>query len=571
MTELSYGEIVAKTLAMYGVDHFFFVPGDPNELFSGLEEAKIKLVLTRSEKAAAYMADAYARISYRPGVCFAQQGPGATNLAAGIAEPHFASSPVIAITTGYPAHILEKNVYQGVDQLQPFQAVTKWNVLLTSLESAPGLLRQAFCEATTGNPGPVHVDVPMDVASSRAKVQLFADKTFGKYPALRNRPDPAKIKQAAKLLANSERPVIVAGNGGMVSRAWNEVLELARLLSIPVATSLSCKGIIPENHLLSIGVVGAYGRKSANRVVDEADLVFFIGCKTGSMTTDMWTVPRQGTKVIHLDIEATELGRNYATEVGLLGDAELGLQDLIGVLRSMGSKSKGKRIEQIQRIVKEWRRMRNVEMSSEEVPIKPPRVIKEIRANLRPEDILVADTGYMAAWTGVYYDCLAAGRTYIRSAGSLGWAFPAAMGAWLAAPERRVICVTGDGGMGYHLTELETALRCKIPTVTVVLNNQSLAIEYHILKYFYDGRAYASCDLYDVDYGAVASAYGAYGVRVEKPGDIGDALKSAFESGKASVVDVLIDKESIAPMSYYEKKWIEMGRPPALQKLERQI
>jgi len=571
LSELNYGEIVAQTLAMYDVKHFFFGGGDPHELFVGLEDANINMILCRSEKAAAYMADAYARISYKPGVCYAQPGPGATNLAAGLAEPYFASSPVIAITTGWPPHILVRQRYQGIDQLQPFQAVTKWNMLLTSLESTPNMLRQAFRESTTGNPGPVHLDVPMDIAKSRAEVKLSADKTFAKYPALRNAPDQEKTQQAAILLANSDNPVIIAGHGAMLSQAWNEVLELATVLSIPVATTLSAKGIIPEDHPFSIGVVGSYGRKSANKIVNDSDLVFFVGCRTGSMATDSWTVPKSGTKVIHLDVDARELGRNYATEVALLGDAKLGLQNLIGFLKNIAKKSRGSRIEQIQKIVKEWKRIRDSEMSSDEVPIKPPRVIKEIRNFLGSEDILVADTGYMAAWTGAFYDTHKAGRTYIRAAGSLGWAFPASMGAWLAAPQRKVVCVTGDGGIGYHLTELETALRCKIPTITVILNNRSLAFEYHILKYFYGGKAYASSDFYDVDYGKVATAYGGYGIRVEKPGEIAAALKEASESGKPAVLDVLIDKEAIAPISYYEKEWERMGSPPALQKLQRQL
>jgi acetolactate synthase I/II/III large subunit len=570
-TELNYGEIVAKTLAMYDVKHIFFVSGDVHELFVGLEDAGVRMILTRSEKAAAYMADGYARISFRPSVCYAQQGPAAANLAAGLVEPYFASSPVIAITTGYPAHLLAKNVYQAVDQMQLFQAMTKWNMLLTSLKAVPTMLRQAFCEATTGNPGPVHIEAPMDIAKSKSEVQLFVDKTFSKYPAVRCVPDHTGIQEAAKLLASSERPVIVAGHGTMMSQAWNELQELATLLSIPVSTTLSGKGVIPEDHPLSIGVVGDYGRKSANEIVSESDLVFFVGCRTGGMATNSWTVPKPGTKVIHLDIKADELGRNYPAEVVLMGDAKLGLQELIAVLGRISNRSKGTRIEQIQTIVREWKRIRDSEMSSDYVPIKPPRVIKEIRNQLRPEDIVVADTGYMGAWTGAYYDILTSGRTYIRSAGSLGWAFPAAMGAWLAASGRRVVCVTGDGGIGYHLTELETALRCNIPIVTVILNNRSLAVEYHIYKYFYGGKAYASCDFYDVDYGKVASAYGGYGIRVERPGDIGDALKNAFESGKPSIVDVLVDKESMGPISYYEDRWKEMGSPPALRKLERRI
>jgi acetolactate synthase-1/2/3 large subunit len=550
---LNYAEIIAKTLAMYEIEHFFFVPGDPSDLFVALEDANIRLILARSEKAAAYMADGYARVSYRPSVCYGQQGPGATNLAAGLAEPYFASSPTIAITHGHPPHMLAKNIYQGVDQLQVFRAVTKWNMPLTNLYHAPMMLRLAFSEATTGNPGPVHLFVPMDIAESAAEVQPFADKIFCRYPAIRSRPDYTKVVQAAAILVNSERPIMVAGNGAMISQAWNEVLEIATLMSMPVATTLSSKGIIPENHPLSIGVVGAYGSKLANRLLEDTDLVLYVGCATGDIATDGWTLPRLGTKVIQIDIEPSELGRNYVTEVPLFGDAKLGLQDLITALKELQAGMKGTRTNQIQQFAKEWMDIRNAEMSSDAVPIRPPRVIKEIRSSTKPDDILVADTGFMAGWTGVYYNTQVVGRTYLRSTGSLGWAFPAALGASLAVPGRRVVCVTGDGGIGYHLPDLETALRCEIPTVTVILNNQTLGFVYNTLKNFYGGRAYAACDYYDVNYADVALAYGAFGVRVERPAEIKDAIKEAFESGKPSIVEVMTDKNSIGPASYFEK------------------
>jgi len=368
------------------------------------------------------------------------------------------------------------------------------------------------------------------------------------------------VKKTAEILAKAERPVIVAGGGVILSRAWNDVIQLAESLFIPVATTLSGKGTIPDEHPLSLGTVGRYSCSITNKIVDEADVVFFIGSRAGGMATDNWTVPGQDSTILQLDIKPETIGRNYRVASRMVCDARKGVQDLITVLSEMGLKSeRWKYLNHVKTLKKEWMDQASSVMSSDAVPIKPHRVIKEIRQVLGEKDILVADTGQMGAWTGVLYPIIAPGRTYIRAAGTLGWSFPAAIGAKFAAGDRKVLDVTGDGGVAYHISELETALRCDKPFVAVVFNNITLGMLHYGFKWRGEGKALKSSDFIDIDYGRVAEAFNCYGQRIERPGELKEAIESAFASGKPAVIDVMIDRYELAPTSSYRK--LPQGRP----------
>jgi acetolactate synthase-1/2/3 large subunit len=552
---------IAKTMAAHGVEHFFHVSGGMISLFVEMEDAGIDLVLARSEKAAAYMADGYSRISYKPGVCYGQAGPGAINLAAGISEAYWTCTPVIALTGSTSLSDLYKFQYQELDEMPFFEPTTKWNAQIYQADRAGEITRDALNIATSGNPGPVHINLHYNAANEMGEAPEPRREEYARsYPNGRTHPNMDDLKKVADILASANRPLIIAGGGVIISRAWDEVVKLAEYMFIPVATTLSGKGTIPDDHPLSIGVAGRYSSSFANKIVEDTDVVFYIGSRAGGMATDNWTVPGQEATIIQLDIEPESIGRNYYPAARLICDAKTGVQDLLKVLKEMMKKPrKRKYLDTISKLKKEWRSEVASVMDSDAVPIKPHRIIKEIRQILGDQDIVVADTGQMGAWTGVLYPIVAPGRTYIRAAGTLGWSLPAAIGAKFAAGDNKVLDVTGDGGVAYHISELETALRLDKPFVAVVFNNVTLGMLHYGFKWRGGGKALKSSDFIDVDYGKIAEAFNCYGQRVERPGEIGEAIQNAFDSGKPAVVDVMIDRYELAPTSYY--RTLPQGRP----------
>jgi acetolactate synthase-1/2/3 large subunit len=544
-------------LSLYGVRFFFFMSGGPTSIFSEMSERapKIRQVLTHGEESAAYMADGYSRASYRPGLCFGQVGPGAANLAAGIAEPFLASSPVIAVTGMRPADALNRNAYQELEQMRCFDPVTKWNVAIGNPSRIADLVRTAFRVATSGRPRPVHLSIPADVAAAEVDFpDPVAATEFSEFPPIRILPDPRKVAEALTLLAMSERPVLVAGGGAIASKAWGAVQKFAEKLAIPVATTLSGKGSIAEDHPLSIGVPGRYGRKSASEILMQSDVVLYIGCKVGSISSSSWTILAKGAKIIQVDIDAAQLGWNYPVTLGIVADARLALEAMIRAARTKntGVEKRKRWVAAVKVAVSEWRKEATRLSASEAVPVSVHRVIGDLRAVLR-DGALVSDTGYAAAWSGVLFDVLKPGRSFYRSAGSLGWAFPASIGVKLALPDKQVVCFTGDGGFGYHLTELETASRIGAAVVTVVVNNSTLAFERHDFQYFLGGKGYEASDYAPTNFAKIAQAFGCHGVRVERPGEIRDALSESLRAGKPAVVDIVTNPDEIAPVTDYEK------------------
>ena len=543
MAKITGNRFIAETLAGYGVNHVFFMPAGTYNILAAMEGLNIKRILVHSEKAAVYMADGYARASGRPGVCMSQAAPGANNLAAGLGDPYCGVSPVIAITSARPSRERYRHAYQELDQMPFFDPVTKYNVMVDRVDRIPDLLRQAFRAATTGSPRPVHLDIHTEAANQEADLEVVIEEPFKRFPAFRPEPEAEKVRQAAQALLQAERPVIVAGGGVISSGAWNEVVELAEKLSIPVATSLNGKGTIPGNHPLSLGICGLYSRRCANQIVCSADLVLFIGSLAGGQITNNWTVPPVGTRVVQIDIEPAELGRNYPNSVALMGDAKVTVQHLI---EAVGA---GERKEQWARkaheAVEEWRAEVAPQRNSDAVPIRPERLCKEIEEFLPDDALLMSDTGHSGIWTGTMIDLKHSGRSYLRAAGSLGWALPAAMGVKCALPDRPIICFSGDGGFWYHLSELETAVRYGINTVTIVNNNSSMSQETQGINRAFGGDlppdAYNLMTFNSVNLAKVAESMGCFGVRVEEPCEIRPALEQALASGRPALVDVVTD------------------------------
>jgi acetolactate synthase-1/2/3 large subunit len=547
------GRFIAEFLNAQGVTAFFFVPTMLSRALAEMDDMPIKRVLTHGEKAAAYMADGYARASGRPGIC-AAQAVGAANLAAGLRDAYMGHSPVIALTGGRWGHQKHKINYQEMDDFPIFSQVTKANFQIDTVSRIPDLLRQAFREATSGTPAPVNLlfaGKEGDIEHDEADLKLIAEDAFTRVPAYRPAPEAARVAEAARLLQKAERPVIVVGGGARLSGAGAEVLKLAETLSIPVATSLNGMSLVPDNHPLYIGVPGTYSRFCTNKILVRADLVLYIGSQTAGQVTHFWKIPPAGTPVIQIGIDAADLGRNYPNAVSVLGDAKVTLQALNEALAGNMEKRTAKWLEETGALVKAWRAEVQPLRDSETVPMRPERLMKELGAWLPKDAIVVCDTGHAGMWSAQQL-WVNTPWDFLRAAGSLGWAFPASLGAKVAMPKKPVVCFTGDGGFWYHLQELETAVRCNIPTVTVVNNNNALNQETMIFRHAYGGKqSPKEGEMWhfspSVNFSAVAETMGALGIRVTKPAEIRSALDRAISSGRPAVVEVMSDIEALAP------------------------
>lgn len=560
--QVTAGDCLADMLEAYGVTHIFYVPAIATRTTVAMEErTNITRVVTHGEKAAAYMADGYARMTGRPGVCLAQ-GVGGANLAAGLRDAWLAGVPLIAITGGPYEHSRGRQFYQQSDDQRMFLPVTKFSELVTNATRLPDLLRQAFRVSTTGRPGPVHLELKGqlgEVDEEVAELSPRAERRFAAIPPFRPCPEPEVVREAAALLAAAERPVIVAGGGVRASGGAPELLALAEGLGAAVVTSMDGKDTVTSGHPLNCGVVGLYSRKSANRVILEADVVLFAGSAMGGQATFHWQLPAEGTRVIQLDIDPEQLGRHYTDVVPLLGDAKVTLGQLNDALGEMQRTSRTDEWrERIAEIQTEWTDEYQRQLESDVVPLRPERLCAELSRVLPSDAVVVADTGHAGMWTAQMLDLREEGQGYLRAAGSLGWAFPAGIGAKMAAPDRPVVVFTGDGGFWYHIAELETAVRWQTGVVVVVNNNNSLNQEIGPLKSVYGevltGRHGDLWKFTHVDFGELAETMGAKGRRVTQPEELHGALSDALEEADALRVPVIVDVQTeitaTAPLAY---------------------
>jgi len=558
MAQMTGAHYLATALERYGVTNVFVVPTIASETLVAMERhTAIRRIVPHSEKGAAYMADGYARASGRLGVCGAQT-VGRANLAAGLQDAYLACSPVLALTGGpLPHSPRSRRMYQEIDAFPMFDSVTKSSVHLESVHHLPQVFRQAVRDATTGKPRPVHIELEGHAGESiehpTADLDDHLDLRFAATPPFRPAPEAGAVEEALRLIDAAERPVFVAGGGVRTSGAGAELVALAERLSIPVATSLNGKEIIPGDHPLSLGVVGSYCRKSANACVWEADLVVFVGSQTSGQVTFNWQVPPPTTPVVHIDIDPAELGRHYARTTPVLGDAKVVLQSM---LDATGTRPKDRSAwaERVAQLRAEYFDEFRAQMESDAEPMRPERLCRELSNLLPPDSLLLADTGHAGMWTGGMVDLRHPTQSYLRAAGSLGWGVPAAIGAKCASPDRPVVLFTGDGGFWYHATELETASRWKIPVILVVNNNHSLNQEINPFTPAYGGRLHGRhhelWHFLDVDLAAVAQAMGATGIRVTRPADLEKALSVALETDGPVVIDVVTDIDALAPVGY---------------------
>jgi acetolactate synthase-1/2/3 large subunit len=542
---------LARAVAGTGTTHVFFVESVMRRTLLEFDELGVTRVLAHSEKAAAYMADGYARVAGLPGVCMAQS-VGAANLASGLQDAWLGRIPVVALTGRKEPSFQHRNSYQEIPHAPLFAAVTKFSAPVDSTAELPRLLRHAWRAALADPPRPTHLDfcgLQGDVIElGQTSEPVLVDPEARRIPAHRPVADAHDIERAAAALKSAGRVVIVAGDSASSSQAGPELLALAEALAAPIATSLGARGIVSTRHPLHVGVPGSYSAPPANRIVHSADLVLYVGCDTGDQVTLNWTIPPLATKIVQIDADPLEIGRSYPNTIGVVGDPKATLARLA---EAVGRPARDRGFaEEAARIVADWRATMKLLAEDDRAPIRVERLCAEVTKALPADGILVADTGYSGIWTGTMIDFNGAGQTYLRAAGSLGWSFPAALGAQCAAPDRNVLCFTGDGGFYYHLAELESARRCGIPVTVVVNNNSGFGQNLTGVRRIAGnrpGRGEALVRFGPTDFTAVARSFGVRGIRVEHPAELASALSEALAAAEPVVVDVVTDLEPRAP------------------------
>ena len=546
------GHALGEMLKLYEVGPLFGMGGF--QLLPFYEACRVlglKHALINDERCGAFAADAYARVTNRPGVVDATLGPGATNLTTALAESFNAGIPIIAITGDTNRAHSWKNMTQEARQLEVLKPVVKEVIRAEVVERIPEAVRRAFAVATSGRPGPVLIDVPEDIAHAEHDfdaTDFWADPGTMKAQARRFRPDSTDLERAAAMLAEAKRPLILAGGGIHISEAYGALLALAEGESIPVAHTMSGKGAIACTHPLSAGLFGRYSR-IANELVDASDCVLVVGCKLGEIATKRFQLFGAEKRVIHVDILSEEIGRTTRTEIAIASDARLALADLSAALgdgRSRAAARVGYAADIGTRMAA-WRKGAADRLESNERPINVGRLMGELNKAMPDDAILVADGGFAAHWGGLLFDTKRAGRHFVADRGfaSIGYGVPGGIGAQIGAGEtRRVVSMTGDGGFNMSLGEMETARRLGANFVAVVFNNAASGYVKALQHSVYGEGSYQSSDLTELDYAAVAKAMGCHGIRVEDPEMLSAAIDEGLENTSSpTVIDVVVTRD----------------------------
>ena len=548
---LTGAEAVVRILQGYGVEVVFGLCGDTSlPLYDALARLDhgITHVLTRDERSAAYMADAYARLSGRVGVCEGPSGGGATYILPGVVEANESSVPLLAITSDISVSSRGRFTLTEIDQEALFRPATKWNAVIDRAADIPGTMHAAFSAMTTGRPGAAHIGLPFDVQRDAVDDDVRTDPVVV-HPMS---PDPEAVRVAADAIASASAPLFICGGGVTTAGAEAALLRLAEQIGAPVATTISGKGSIAETHDFAVGVVGSNGGTPETRaVVEAADLVVFVGCRAGSVTTERWRFPRPGAaRIVHIDVDARVPGANYPTEVAVESDARLALEALADALdgAAPGRIDPGFVALQKERKFAAFQAL----AASGETPIRPERLVAELQMALPEDAVVIADPGTPCPYLSAYLVLDRSGRRFVsnRAHGALGYAMPAAVGAHFARPEAKCVAVMGDGSFAFAAGELETVVRLGLPITFVVVSNSAFGWIKAGQKTGYGGR-YHAVDFSRSDHARIASAYGVRSWSVADPGDLAPALEAAIAHDGPSLVDVVCQplEEARAPVS----------------------
>lgn len=552
----------AAALQRHGVDAMFG-QSIPSQLHLAAPEFGIRQIGYRTENAGAAMADGYARVAHALGVVTAQNGPAATLLVPGLAEALKASIPVLAIVQDLPRGRTDRNAFQDLDHVALFQGCTKRIFRIQTSGRIDDLVDQAIVAATSGRPGPVVLLCPYDLFDEAAPSLSERGARLGRCPLDRPVANPAAVDEAAGLLAAAERPLVVAGGGVHLSDAAAALAALQEAAGLPVATTTMGKGAVDERHPLSLGVIGYYMGTGAmakfqRPLIDEADVILLVGTRTNQNGTDSWTLFPRGARMIHLDADPEEIGRNYEA-LRLVGDARTTLVALLEALEARGLERRHAARGGLEAAILSGRQRHEDEakplLESAAMPIRPERLMAEMDRRLTPETIVVADASYASIWVGNYLRSRRAGQRFItpRGIAGLGWGLPLALGAKVARPEAPVLCLAGDGGFAHSWAELEMARRMRLPLVLTVLNNQGLGYQRD-----WEDRMFGShtdvCRFAPVDHAKIAEACGWRARRIEDPADYGPALDQALDLDQPTLLDVITEFDARPPITIFEPR-----------------
>ena len=562
MSPMNGADAVVRMLQLNGVKHIFGLCGDTSLPFY---DAMARLdhgmdhVLTRDERSAAYMADAYARVTGKPGICEGPSGGGATYLLPGLVEANESAIPVLGITSDVSVGARGKFPLTELDQQALYQPLTKWNTTIDRVDQIPHAVRTAFRAMTTGRPGATHICLPYDVQKHEIDpAEVWSQPGHDRFPAYRFAPDPAEVERAAQKLVAARCPVLVCGGGVLISGASAELETLAGLLNAPVCLTISGSGSLPTMHPLNAGVIGTNGGVEATRqVIAQADLVLFIGARAGSTTTEHWKMPARDVAILHLDMDPMTIATNYRTDVALVGDARLGLAALGASVRERiahrpAGAADGRAL--VAKARAEKAAFFAPLAASMDRPIKPERVVDALNRLLPAESVVVADPGTPCPYFAAYFDAPQAGRHFItnRAHGALGFSMSAGVGAAFGRPNATVVSVMGDGSFGFTCGEMETIVRRGVPLKMVVFSNSVYGWIKASQKTGYQER-YFSVDFNRTDHARVAEAFGVKAWRVEDPADVHGALKAALAHDGPALVDILSQplQDTAVPVSQW--------------------
>ena len=525
-----------------GVREVFGLPGGANlPMYDEFNRCNIRHILVRHEQTAAHMADGYGRVSRRPGVCFATSGPGATNLLTGIATAQADSAPVVAVTGQVPVHFIGKDAFQESDIMGMANPVVKYAFQPRTPEEVPISVQKAFYIASTGRPGPVLVDIPKDVQSAHAQMRPVDGVSMRGYHPWTD-PDIQNVERAIETLIRADKPIILAGGGTIISSAFAELQAVAEMLSIPVVTTFKGKGAFPENHPLSMGPIGMHGHAEANKIITEADCVLAVGTRFSDRSVGTFEDFESRRTIIHIDVDPAEIGKNQTTRVAVVGDVKASLRVMLRLLeaRKVGRDEGGEWVRHAREMREYWQE--NLKIHPGE--LGAAKILRKLRQLLPPESVVTTEVGQHQMWASLFFDVISPGTFFSSTGlGTMGWGFPAAIGAKVARPDVPVVDIAGDGSFNMTENSLATSVLEDIPVIVFLVNNYSLGMVAQWQRTFYKRRMVGVDQGRCPDYVKLAESYGAQGIRAQSMDELDAAIRAALKSDVATVIDIPIDPE----------------------------
>ncbi len=542
MENMIGAKALMQAMEKEGVKEVFGLPGGANlPMYDELSKSNIRHILARHEQSAAHMADGFGRVSRKAGVCFATSGPGATNILTGLATANADSSPMIAVTGQVAVSMIGRDAFQESDIIGMSNPCVKYAFQPRDPKEIPDIVKKGFYIAETGRPGPVLFDIPKDVQQNEAEM-TFPDevKIRGYHPW--TDPDIANVERAIQMLLSAEKPIILAGGGVIISSAFAELQAVAETLMIPVVTTFKGKGSFPENHVLSLGPIGMHGHAEANKLMTEADCVLAIGTRFSDRSVGTFEEFEKRLKIIHIDVDPAEIGKNQTAKVAVVGDVKVSLRIMIKLLaqKALKKSDDNKWLKHVNEVKAYWRE--NLKIHPGEM--SAAKILRKLRETLPHEAICTTEVGQHQMWASLFFDVIQPGTFFSSTGlGTMGWGFPASIGAKVARPDVPVVDIAGDGSFNMTENSLATSITEDIPVIIFLINNYSLGMVAQWQRTFYDRRMIGVDQKNCPDYVKIAESYGAQGIRAQSLDELEKAIKVGLKSEVATLIDIPIDPE----------------------------